>query len=459
MKYKLSRYLRHKGVSNGYHGVYNPLKNHGIIFLDSNNYKYFLEFQNPKEITKSKIKPKVLEKLVKDRFLLPTDYDPQTPIKSLRDKLPKDPDFSLMYLLLSSKCNLRCEYCFEVGNETPNQIRKNMSERTASNAIEFFSQVAKKDPKEGHSVIFYGGEPLINGKVFRYAVRKLRNYENEGRLKDLKMIINTNGSYVNKSMAEFCARYGINPAISIDGTKEIHDNVRKKRDNGSSFEDAKRAYELFKEQKVNPGISCTISSKNIINLEEIATFFADEFEPNGIGFNFLLDLTCGQNPLSIPIKESTEKLINVFEILRERGIYEERLMRRVGKFVNNQIHLKDCAGYGNQIVFGPDGSFGPCHIFLDAGKYIAGNVNDNPPDPRTHAIFKEWNNRTAFAMEGCEDCSEITLCGGGCAYNAYVTKGSIWEKDERMCEHCRILIDWIIDDVWKRKSDQNSIKS
>jgi len=451
MKYQLSRHLRHKEVSSGYYAIYNPLKDHNIIFLDSDTYKSFLEFQNPKGMAECSIKPEVLEQLVEDKFLLPANYDQRTPIKSLLARLPQNPDFSLMYLLLSNNCNLRCEYCFEVGNEVLNKNKSHMSERTASNAIEFFSQVAKKNPEEGHSVIFYGGEPLINGKVFRYAVQELRNYESEGRLKDLKMIINTNGSYVDKSMAEFCAKHNVNPAISIDGTKEIHDSVRKKRGEGSSFKDAKRAYELFKEQGVNPGISCTISSKNIKNLEQIATYFADEFEPNGIGFNFLLDLTCGQNPLSITIKESSEQLIKVFEILRERGIYEERLMRRVGKFVNNQIHLKDCAGYGNQIVFGPDGSFGPCHIFLDAGKYIAGNVNDNPPDPRTHAIFTEWNNRTAFAMEGCEDCSEITLCGGGCAYNAYVTKGSIWEKDERMCEHCGILVDWIIDDVWKRK--------
>ena len=451
MRYKLSRHLRHKEVSSGYTGVYNPLKDHNIIFLDPQNYKSFLEFQNPKEITESEIKFEVLEQLVKDRFLLPEDYDPQTPIKSLLNRLPQDPSFSLMYLLLSNNCNLCCEYCFEVGNELPNQIRTNMSESTASNAIDFFSQFAKKDLEEGHSIIFYGGEPLINGKVFGYAVQKLRDYESKGKLKDLKIIINTNGSFVDKPMAEFCARYNVNPAISIDGTKNIHDSVRKKKGEGSSFEDAKRAYELFKEQGVNPGISCTISSKNVKNLEQIATFFADEFEPNGIGFNFLLDLTCGQNPLSIPIRVSTEQLIKVFEILREKGIYEERLMRRIGKFVNNQIHLKDCAGYGNQIVFGPDGSFGPCHIFLDAGKYIAGNVNDNPSDPRTHPIFREWNNRTAFAMEGCEDCSEITLCGGGCAYNAYVTKGSIWEKDERMCEHCGILVDWIIDDIWKRK--------
>lgn len=451
MKYKLSRYLQHREVSNGYFGIYNPLKNHNIIFLDSNIYESFLEFENPRDIEKSKTKPEILEKLVKDKFLLPADYDQRTPIKLLLNKLPKNPDFSLMYLLLSNKCNLRCEYCFEVGNKIPNQIRSNMSKITASNAIDLFSKIAKVKPKEGHSVIFYGGEPLMNKKVFRYAVQKLRNYESEGKLKDLKMIINTNGSFVDKPLAEFCAKYDINPAISIDGTKIIHDGVRKKKGLGSSFEEAKKAYKLFKEQEVNPGISCTISSKNVQNLEEIATYFADEFEPNGIGFNFLLDLTCGKNPLSIPIEYSTRKLLDVFKILREKGIYEERLMRRIGKLVNNKIHLKDCAGYGNQIVFGPDGSFGPCQIFLDAGKYIAGNVNNNPPDPRTHPIFREWNNRTALTMKGCENCSGITLCGGGCAYNAYVTNGSIWQKDERMCKHTKILIDWIIDDIWERK--------
>ena len=61
----------------------------------------------------------------------------------------------------------------------------------------------------------------MNGKVFRYAVQKLRNYESKGKLKDLKMIINTNGSYVNKSMAEFCARHNVNPAISMMALKKF----------------------------------------------------------------------------------------------------------------------------------------------------------------------------------------------------------------------------------------------
>ena len=274
----------------------------------------------------------------------------------------------------------------------------------------------------------------------------------QGKFKDLTMIVNTNGSMVDKSLAKFCGKYKINPAISIDGTKEVHDSVRK----GffSSFEGAVRGYKTFQEHGINPGISCTISSKNANNLEEMTKFLVDELNPNGIGFNFLLDLKSGPNPLSIPIEESTRKLLDVFEFLRKEGIYEERLMRRIGKVVDNQIHLKDCAGYGHQIVVGPDGSFGPCQVFLNAGEFIVGNVNYNPPNPKKHPLFLEWNRRTAFEMGGeCEECSSIALCGGGCAYNAYVTEGSIWERDERMCKHCNILIDWIIDDIWKRKNE------
>jgi len=59
--------------------------------------------------------------------------------------------------------------------------------------IDFMVKYWNSDQNLSHNteirIGFYGGEPLINGLVFRYAVKNLRDYENKGRLKDLKMII------------------------------------------------------------------------------------------------------------------------------------------------------------------------------------------------------------------------------------------------------------------------------
>ncbi|MFH1592951.1 MAG: SPASM domain-containing protein [Candidatus Woesearchaeota archaeon] len=455
MEYVLSKYLHHKEVSRGHHGIYNPLKDHQIVFLESRTYRALSQFNKPRPVENFEgIEPDILTRLIEGKFLVPADADQDKPIRALAATLPQNPRFVLMYMLLTDCCNLKCGYCFERGNEEPSKVKKqNMSPQTASNAISFFTRIVDPQPDEGHTVIFYGGEPFMNRAVFEHSTRELRAQEKRGRLKDLTMIVNTNGFGVDDSLARFCAEYQINPAVSIDGTKEIHDAVRKNANSAcSSFEEATRAYGLFRSHGVKPGISCTISAKNVDQVEEIAKFLAEKLEPNGIGFNFLLDFKDRKNPLSTSIEKSTKKLIEAFKVLREKGIYEERIMRRVAKLINNKIHLKDCAGYGHQITVGPDGSLGPCQVFLNAGEMIVGNVNNNPPDPRNNAVFLEWNSRTPFEAEDCMGCSGITLCGGGCAYNAHVTEGSIWEKDERMCQHTLLLIDWMIEDIWERKS-------
>lgn len=177
MQYVLSKNLLHKEVSNGYYGIYNPLKDHSIIFVNSETYNPLLNFNTPTNINNVPIDEKIKQKLIQDKFLIPADADQTIPIKSLTKKLPRDPKFILMYLLLTDNCNLQCEYCFERGNEKSLLKKQDMPKQTASNAIDFFAQVADKNTKEGHKIIFYGGEPFLNRNTFEYSVRKLRNYE------------------------------------------------------------------------------------------------------------------------------------------------------------------------------------------------------------------------------------------------------------------------------------------
>jgi uncharacterized protein len=59
-------------------------------------------------------------------------------------------------------------------------------------------------------------------------------------------------------------------------------------------------------------------------------------------------------------------------------------------------------------------------------------------------------------MNECIDCKALGICGGGCPYQSYLRNGSIWGLDDRMCQHNKILIDWL---VWETcESNNNSRK-
>ncbi len=122
-------------------------------------------------------------------------------------------------------------------------------------------------------------------------------------------------------------------------------------------------------------------------------------------------------------------------------------MRKLKPFVEETIHLKDCGAIGNQIVVAPDGSIGPCHGFLYNKKYFHNSISTYN-EISINPDFIEWSKRFPLNMDECKDCVAIGICGGGCPYQAYVSKGSIWELDERMCKHNKMFLEWAIWDVF-----------
>ncbi len=149
MEYVLARNLHHTEVSKDYHGLYNPLKDHSVLFVNSDAYRTLLQFREPQRIEDYPELTDIKQRLLEDKFLLPADFDQHSVIKYFAEKLSPIPRIVLMYMLLTDACNLRCSYCFEKGNENLAIKKRNMSEQTAENAIYFFSRIVDQEAKEG----------------------------------------------------------------------------------------------------------------------------------------------------------------------------------------------------------------------------------------------------------------------------------------------------------------------
>ena len=126
-------------------------------------------------------------------------------------------------------------------------------------------------------------------------------------------------------------------------------------------------------------------------------------------------------------------------------------MRKLKPFVERKLHLKDCGAIGNQIVLAPNGDIGPCHAFIHSKEYFNHSVYEDKINLQDDPIYKEWSERMPINIKECQDCPAIGVCGGGCPYQAKITKGSIWKLDDRMCQHNKKFLEWAIWDAY----DQN----
>ena len=379
---------------------------------------------------------KVIEKLYDKEFLVDEKYNENDVIEKVRSKLPQEPDFSTLYLILTEKCNFDCKYCFVV--QRMEHKPEPMGIGTAKKAIEFFVKHASNTANE-HNVVFYGGEPLLNFEALEFSVEYLKKSNN---FKKLNLSIVTNGSLVTEEIAKFLCDNKISVSVSLDGFKEIDNKMRIYPSGEGTFDDTIRGFKLLKNIGCNVGISCTIGIHNVDELEEITEYFINDLGVKRIGFN-LMHIE-ESSPFHVPMDYATEKMIKAFEIAREKGVYLDPIMKHIKPFVERKLHLYDCTGCGQELTITPDGSVGPCHAFIGNQKFFKGNIYDENYDPHKDKVFREWSKRSPINMENCLDCSKISICGGGCAYNAYINKGSIWEKDPQACIHSDEILEWMI---------------
>lgn len=138
-------------------------------------------------------------------------------------------------LQLTQRCNFRCTYCIYSEDASPYQREHSNADMTIEqleSAIGFLFSHSKD--VNSVNIGFYGGEPLLRFDLIKHAVSYIKkNYYG----KKVSYNITTNGSLLNDEIIVFFIENGINPMISLDGPKEIHDKYRHFAANGKGTYD------------------------------------------------------------------------------------------------------------------------------------------------------------------------------------------------------------------------------
>lgn len=388
-------------------------------------------------------------------FLVDPYFNEDYLIKTVREKrIPSKPKITEMYLIISDRCNFRCKYCAISKNFPVRYKRSDMSWEIAKQSVNVFIKHASRVPNQRKDIVFYGGEPLLNPDIVKESIKYIRLKEQEGAFNGkVDLAVFTNGSLATSSLAQFFVENDVYVIVSLDGPKEIHNKMRVYPDGKGTFDDIIRGYNIFKEAGCNTGLSAVIGKHNIEQIEEIIKYFAGELSPVNLGLSTLhslLFVKAEDNPAFVPYQLVSKRLINAYKIARRYGLYIEHIARKVRPFIERKVRIKECPACGALMVVAPDGQIGPCMNFLGTRRFFTGYCYDADLDLAEDSIFNDWNKRSPFNIPQCYGCREISICGGGCPYDAYVQQGDIWKPDERMCSHSKEILDWLIWELFEK---------
>lgn len=354
---------------------------------------------------------------------------------------------AILYLMLVDGCNMACKYCYVERPANRTRPLRLMVSDVADAALDKFAQVFSRELEEPQ-IILYGGEPTLNKPLLFHVLRRVAQMKASGKFTNrLGITLNTNGTLIDDEFALVVKQHGVQVSISLDGPKEVHDSMRPYAGGSGSFDDVERACAILKHHGVDFGFSVTIHGGNIDKLDEILIWVHEKFGVISIGFNILVD----RDERLIRMSEEeyaqkvTRQLIQCFEICREKGIYEDRIMRKVNAFVKGYPYISDCGAPGDQMVITPDGLVGVCQAYCASKKYFVPLAEFEHSS--THPIWKTWKFRSPIYQRQCYNCIALGLCGGGCPYNAELKQGSIWGIDETFCVHSKGTIEYLLRDL------------
>ncbi len=327
-------------------------------------------------------------------------------------------------LHIAHTCNLNCEYCFASQGKYHGE-RALMSLEVGKKAIDFLIENSGK--RKNLEVDFFGGEPLMNFDVVKGIVEYARSIEKKHN-KNFRFTLTTNGVLVDDEVIDFANKECHNVVLSLDGRKEVHDNLRKTINGNGSYDIIVPKFQHFVERRKNKGyyVRGTFTHNNV-------DFTNDIFHMADLGFTELSmePVVCAPDDPYALTYDDLPKIYEQYEILAKEMLRREEEGRPI-TFYHYMIDLtggpciyKRISGCGSgteYLAVTPWGDLYPCHQFVGDDKYLMGDIWKGVTNTEMQNEFKLCN---AYARPDCKDCWAKLYCSGGCAANAYHATGSI----------------------------------
>ena len=397
----------------------------------------------PTELTDEELKNVVSDvEGLKEAGLLYKEEPKAYPVKSGEVKA--------LCLHICHDCNLRCRYCF-ADEGAYHSAREMMSAETARAAIDFLLRESGK--RKVLEVDFFGGEPLMNLDVVKETVYYAKA-EAAKLGKRFLFTTTTNGLLLDDDTIRFFNEEMENVVLSLDGRKEIHDEVRRTVNGKGSFDAVIDKIKKFVRARGDKHyyVRGTFTAKNL-DFSKDVLFLAD----NGFDSLSVEPVVTDIPDLRIG-KEHLPQIEREYEALCDEYIRREEEGKGFNFFhFNVDLEGGPClakrvsaCGAGNEYFsVVPSGDIYPCHQFAGDKKWKMGNVYEGRLDGEIRSKFA---NSCLFTRKKCENCFAKFICSGGCSANNYHYNGDIDEPYEVTCGMMKKRVECAMHVLARRKS-------
>lgn len=360
---------------------------------------------------------------------------------TLQQEVVKNPSVAKtpvsMDLEITSRCNLRCRYCYYFDNTAVSY-----SDLPTEAWLKFFAELGECAVL---NVTLQGGEPFM-----RSDLRELVNGIVDNRM---RFSILTNGTLIDDEMAEFLARTGRCDRIqvSIDGScPQVHDASRGE----GSFEKAIRGLRAVQAHGIPVDVRATISRYNVDDLENIARFLLEELNIPSFGTNAAGFLgTCRRNADDVMLSlEQRMAAMQTLQQLAEK--YSGRIQAAAGPLADartwNEMekarlegaprpprggYLTGCGCTFTTMAVRADGAFVPCVMLahMEMGHMNQDSLREVWQHSPALTQLRERSRIGLDQFDFCKGCLYTDYCTGNCPGLSYTLTGEVDHPSPEGC--------------------------
>jgi uncharacterized protein len=360
---------------------------------------------------------------------------PQTP--------PVDFPLQTLVMNLTNQCNLSCQYCYEFGADkvaTPEGKPKFMDLPTAKASVDFL--LSQAVGRRSIHITFFGGETLMNfpllKQVVTYATERAQAEECH-----VDFSLTTNATLLTPTIIEFLSENRIGVTVSMDGPKEMHDQLRVFANGKGSYDIIEpKVRALIENHHTRPITARVTLTAGVTDVVRIFRHLKHDLGFHEVGF---APVTSSPNQLYSINDQGMNSVLDQFHILAKEYL-EYALRGQAHGFSNVSDTLAElCQGVNKShpcgaglglMGVGPSGDIAPCHRFVDSDQHALGHVSTGINAAKRDDFL---NRGHIDAKYDCHTCWARPLCAGGCHHEAFVRYGDTGHPNLHYCDWIR---DW-----------------
>ena len=332
--------------------------------------------------------------------------------------------FHLMAKPIGPLCNLDCSYCFYLNKEQ--HFPKGTSFRMSRDILEaYIRDYIAAQKTQNVEFTWQGGEPLLIGIAFFETVIELQaKYAGN---KAISNTLQTNGTLIDPDWADFLAQHDFLVGLSLDGDQLVNDRYRPDKQGRSSFENARRGFNLLLDRGVRVNILATVARQTAPMGREIylslkslgATFIQfnpvverQEGAPNNVTPESVLPGAYGDFLCAV-FDEWLKADVGQIHVMN----FEWALASWCGLPASVCLFAESC---GKALILEHDGSVFSCDHFMDPNHRLGNILNQDLGELITSPFQRAFGDakRTALPDE-CLSCDFLFACRGECPKNRF----------------------------------------